>query len=281
MGSIGKIGLALGGGGARGLGHIPVLMAMEELGLRPHAIAGTSIGGLIGAAYGSGLRAADLEAYFHNTFAQKRDVFLRLWGIRPKSLHEFMSRGLKVSQFDLELILSGFLPECIKETFEALDIALSVIAADLKSGQMVVMGDGDLHSALAASAALPGVFAPVERNGYLLVDGGICNPLPVDCFADDVDFIIAVDVGGFDADRCEQNKPTVIQSLIAANMISQRVMTAARLKYHAPHVLLAPPVCGINVLDFLHARKILDKIMPYKEEAKLQIAAAMEKRLAA
>lgn len=271
-----KIGLALGGGGARGMGHIPIIMAMEELGLKPHKIAGTSIGGLVGAAIASGMSGTDLEDYFLKTFSKIGDVAGTLWSIRPTSFSELWERGFKLSQFSLEEILRGFLPDCVPFDFADLKIPLSVVAADILSGNMVVMEDGDLRSAIAASAALPGVFAPVRRNGNLLVDGAVCNPVPVDCIGSSVDKIIAIDIIGFEENLHMNKKPSTLETLFAANMISQRSLMNTRFSNIAPDLVLTPPVCGIYVLDFMSAKKILKRVIPYKEEAKRQIASLFE-----
>ncbi|WP_182417902.1 patatin-like phospholipase family protein [Bartonella sp. HY038] len=272
MSSSERIGLALGGGGARGMGHIPIIMAMEELGLKPARIAGTSIGGLVGAALASGMSGADLQDYFLKTFSKVGDVAATLWSIRPMSFQELRRRGLRLSQFSLEEILRGFLPDCVPFDFAQLQIPLSVVAADILSGEMVVMNDGDLRSAISASAALPGIFAPVRRDGYLLVDGAVCNPVPVDCIGDDVDKIIAIDIIGFEENLHMDKKPSTLETLFAANMISQRSLMNTRFLAVKPDLVLVPPVAGIYVLDFMSAKKILDRVIPYKEEAKRQIA---------
>ena len=101
-----------------------------------------------------------------------------------------MQGGIRVSQFNVERILKAFLPEAIPETFAELKIPLKVTATDYFGHKLAVFDDGELHSALAASAAIPAVFRPVTRDGRLLIDGGIYNPVPFDLIENDADIVI-------------------------------------------------------------------------------------------
>jgi len=272
-----KIGLALGGGGARGFGHIPVFRALEELGLKPACVAATSIGALMGAGFCAGIDSHEMEDYCLRSFGSLGEVFSRFWRIRPKSLSELKRRGgIRLSQFHLEEILPSFLPEIVPETFEGLDVPLSVVAVDIILGEVVVIREGSLQKGLAASAALPGVFAPVSHEGRLLVDGGVCNPVPVDCFGSPVDITIAVDITGFEAGSFANNPPSLVESLLVATMMSQRALTAARLATYKTDLVLYPPVGGIYVLNFIKVREIMARVMDFKEEAKRAIAHMME-----
>ncbi|MFA7369254.1 MAG: patatin-like phospholipase family protein, partial [Kiritimatiellales bacterium] len=154
-----KIGLALGGGGARGLAHIQVLETLDELGIRPHRIAGTSIGAVVGALYASGLSGREIRELVHqwqtprpekrNGILDRRD--LRRWAalLDPSFSRSGLFKGEKIIQF-----LSDFV-KCT--TFEELEIPLYVVAADYGDASEVVFKSGDLLSAVRASIAIPGV----------------------------------------------------------------------------------------------------------------------------
>lgn len=176
-----KVGLALGSGAARGGAHLGVLKALDEAGIRVEYVAGTSIGALVGAAYTAG--AIDqLEHYTRNldwpNMARFLDVALPFSGLID---------GRKVTRFLEELV--G------KQSFDGLSPTLSVVACDLNGGREVVFRDGDLVEAVRASISIPGIFRPVIKDGGILVDGGLVNPVPVSAVREmGADIVIAVDL---------------------------------------------------------------------------------------
>ena len=178
-----KLGLALSGGGARGLAHIGVLRALENTNIRPDYLAGTSMGGVIAAGYAAGLSPDDLEQ-----IAQEFATLRKLWGLADPTLPR---RGL----FQGERLLA-FFERCIQGcTFADLNIPLTLVAVDLNSGQEVHLREGSVAEALRATVSIPGLLAPVERNGQRLVDGGLLNNLPVDVVqAMGADITLGVDV---------------------------------------------------------------------------------------
>jgi len=171
------IGLVLGGGGARGYAHIGVLQALAEHDCQPVAISGCSMGGLIGAFLAAGHQPDDMLALLNNT------NFLNLLGMG--------ARGGLLGSGKLEHMLRQHLPE----RFEDLSLPLAVTTVDVQRGELVILRSGDLVSALLASAALPGILAPIVRDGRYLIDGGLLNNLPVDVIKTmTLEPIIAVDV---------------------------------------------------------------------------------------
>jgi NTE family protein len=163
-----KIGLALSGGGARGLAHIGVLKVLEQEGIAVDLLAGTSMGGLIAAAYAAGMNADFLE-----------QEALRMANIRRLLALADLSRprrGLFEGQ-KVHAYLAGHLGD---RTFDDLQLPLTLVAVDLNAGQEVHLNQGRVADAVRATIAIPGVFAPVERDGQLLVDGGLLNNLPTD-----------------------------------------------------------------------------------------------------
>jgi NTE family protein len=209
-----KIGLALGGGGARGGAHVGVLEVLEELHVPVDAIAGTSMGAVVGGLYAAGLPADRIEkqiaeadwgdllddrpSYRDLVFRRKEDASRYLvdfeLGIRGGKLRQ--ARGFRAGQklaFEARALLVGLPPE---REFSRLPIPFRAVATDVETGERVVLERGDLVESMIASLAVPGVFAPVEIDGRLLVDGGIVDNLPVDVVRDQgVDVVIAVDVG--------------------------------------------------------------------------------------
>ncbi len=176
-----KIGLALGAGGARGWSHIGVIDTLAQAGIRPDVVCGTSMGALVGAAYAAG-ELARLEDWALSL--GWRDVF---------GLMDFTWRG--------GLIRGKRLFEFMRERFGLQDIAslpmpYGAVATELATGREVWLREGHVLDAVRASIAIPGVFAPVLRDGELLVDGALVNPVPVSmCRALGAELVIAVDLG--------------------------------------------------------------------------------------
>jgi NTE family protein len=173
-----KIGLALSGGGARGIAHLGALQALEEAGLRPHVISGVSSGAIIGALYAYGMKPEEIL----NTFV-KTNIFRY---IRP-AWSKFGFLNIE----KLKAIYKLYLPV---KTFEELSCKLYISAADIQEGKTVYFSQGDLIKAVLASSCMPVLFAPIEIDGRLMVDGGVINNLPVEPLIPECKFIIGVHV---------------------------------------------------------------------------------------
>ena len=178
-----KLGLALGGGGARGLTHIGVLRALENANIQPNYLTGTSMGGVIAAGYAAGLSPDDLEQ-----IALKYASVRKLWGLADPTLPR---RGL----FQGERLLTFFDKQMKGCTFADLHVPLTLIAVDLNNGQEVHLHEGSVAEAVRATVSVPGLLSPVENNDQRLVDGGLLNNVPVDVASKmGSDVILAVDV---------------------------------------------------------------------------------------
>jgi NTE family protein len=162
-----KIGLALGSGAARGMAHIGVLKVLEKTGVRIDTIAGTSVGAFIGALYAAGVPVSQMEEV-----ARKVDWRQLARLLDPTLPTSGLVDGRKVTRF-----MSELLPV---HTFEELKIPLAVVATDVETGEMLIIKKGNLLQALQAAIAFPGIFTPVRFGDRFLVDGGLCNPVPVD-----------------------------------------------------------------------------------------------------
>ncbi|HEY7239936.1 MAG TPA: patatin-like phospholipase family protein, partial [Burkholderiales bacterium] len=193
-----RIGLALSGGGARGLAHVGVLKVLEELRVPVHCVTGTSMGAIVGGAYAAGSTAAELEEFVRKAnwddvfrdsppraeISTRRKIddyktlFAPEYGVTPGSL--FLPKGLIAG-----VSIEGFFRQLTQQVvevgdFDKLPIPFRAVAADIETGEAVVLSHGSLSRAMRASMSVPGAIAPVEIDGRLLVDGGIANNLPID-----------------------------------------------------------------------------------------------------
>ncbi|KAB2866524.1 MAG: patatin-like phospholipase family protein [Bauldia sp.] len=271
-----RIGLALSGGGARGLAHIPVLEALDDLGIRPSVIAGTSIGGIVGAGYAAGMSGADIRAYATERFRNRTDVLARLWQLRPKRVGDlFAGGGMTIGQFDAERVLDKFLPETLPKTFAELSIPLRLVATDFYGWQEVVLDDGPLFRAMAASAAIPGLFRPVMIDDRVMIDGGISNPLPFDLLSGECDVIVAVDVVGGPVNRRER-MPGPTEAIFGATQLFMQSITREKMRRERPpEILVRPPENGFRVLDFMKVNAIIKSAEPLKDEVKRKLDHAL------
>jgi NTE family protein len=173
-----KLGIALSGGGARGIAHIGVLQALEDHGFRPDVIAGTSAGAIAGALYAAGHTPVDMLPF-----------------VKQASLFKLFKVGLPYAGLTKHTYLRRRLEELIGEdSFEALKIPLYVAMSCLNTGTCKVRSSGPLYDAITASSAIPLIFQPTEIDGQLYVDGGLLENLPVASIREQTDFVIGVNV---------------------------------------------------------------------------------------
>ena len=266
--------LALGGGGARGLAHIAVIEALDDLGVKPAAIAGTSIGALVGAAYAAGMRGKDIRHHVIGFAHDRRDTMSRLVQARAGTLADLFSGALsQATQLDAEKFCGQFLPAAIPADFASLAIPLTAIATDLYRREEAPLGAGPLRPALAASIAFPGLFRPVSIAGRIMVDGGATNPLPFDQLAGRAEIIIAVDVVGAPAERSDL--PSAWESVFLTLQIMGSTIVAAKHRHAAPDLMIRPNVAIFRTLDFYQASAILRVADAVKGEVKEKLGALL------
>jgi NTE family protein len=260
--------LALGGGGARGLAHIAVIEALDEIGVKPTAIAGTSIGALIGAAYAAGMRGKDIRHHVIGFAHDRRETMRRLMAARAGRLSDLLSGAFsQATQMDAEKFCAQFLPEAVPEDFAALDIPLIAMATDLHRREEAPLASGALYPALAASIAIPGLFRPVTRDGRILIDGGATNPLPFDRLQGRADLVVAVDVFGVPtAERSDL--PGAWESMFTTLLIMGSTIVAAKHQHAAPDLVIRPNVAIFRTLDFYQASAIIRSAEAAKAEVK-------------
>jgi NTE family protein len=273
------VAIALGSGGARGFAHIAVLEALDELGVAPSAIAGTSIGAMIGAAYAAGMSGREIRAYAIDAVRSRSEMMGKLLRARVGRFSDLVLRGRgNPVLLDGEVCLDLFWPEAVPDFFEGLAKPLLVVATDFYDRRELVMSSGALGPAVAGSMAIPGLIQPVAYSGRYLIDGGAVNPLPYDLLFDRADVVVAVDVT-FGGRRRESRRPAPFQSMFGAAQIMQGAITAQKLKMRSPDILVRPGVEQFGVLDFLRASQILRAAESAKDELKRRLSARFEAAL--
>ena len=291
-----RIGLALGSGSARGLAHLGVIRAIEDAGIEPDFIAGTSMGALIGAIHAAG-KLDELEATFKTFDWKKTTSFFDV--VLPKS---GLLDGARIG----ELVRAHIRADAI----EMLPKPFAAVATDIVSGEEIVIRKGDVIEAVRASISVPGIFTPLRSNGHILVDGGLTNPVPASVArAMGADIVIAVDlnhqiiagknmkpllpaektndetgmlsrwVGDYrlsmsdikqkllsgDNQISEQFRkwasaeplPSIFEVLLASINIMETRLTQTRLSLDRPDVLIQPPLGDIRFLEFARAEEII------------------------
>ena len=229
-----RIGLVLAGGGAKGGAHVGVLKVLEELKVPIDCIAGTSMGALVAGGYASGIPAKDLEKFMLGIDWPKVVGGVGLWEKEPieqKRAGVTFSNDLDMGLQDGKVIMPGGLvntsgiDDLLRSyvanvrgvsSFDQLPIPFRAVATDMVTGQMVVLESGDLATAMRASMAIPGAFAPVHLDAYILNDGGMVRNLPIDVARNlCADVVIAVNL---------VKQPTTPDKLVTATQLAGRAM---------------------------------------------------------
>ncbi len=270
-----RVGLALGGGGALGFAHVPVLEVFDELGIRPALIAGVSMGAVIGASYAAGHSGREIGTFLRGFRRRRTDLFHRLWRIRPRALRTMLGPLRSTAgQLDAEAVLETF-GDLLPRTFADLRVPLKIVATDFYGWREVVFADGPLVRAVAASMALPFIFRPVIVEGRALVDGGILNPLPFELAAVPGGVLVAVDVIGGPASGVRR-LPRPIEALTGSMQLTMRALTAAKLRGPVtPDILVEPPIGGFRPLEFHKVDAILAAAAGVKDDLKRRLAKAL------
>ena len=286
-----RIGLVLGGGGARGLSHIGVIKVLEELRVPIDYVAGTSMGSIVGGLYATGMTATELEevvgtidwkAIFNDstdradrTYRRKRDDDLNLYG--PKlgigSNSSLLPTGA-ISGQKITLLFQQQVSQRVQtKHFDQLPIPYRAVAADIITGEPVVIDDDDLAFAMRSSMSIPGLMAPVRYRDHILVDGGIAKNLPVDVVRGmGADIIIAVDVGS------PLSTPEELDDMLAitgqlSNLLVQRNTVAQRALLTDRDVLIVPALGDrISSAQFEKSPEAIQIGLDAGEAARAQLA---------
>jgi NTE family protein len=270
-----SLAIALGGGGARGIAHISVLEVLDDLGVTPAAIAGASVGAMIGAAYAAGMSGREIRRHVIGLAHNRGEVLRRLVSARAGSLTSLFSGGFgSAAQVVGEKFCREFMPESLPEDFNDLRIPLLIIASDLYRREQVVISSGALCPALAASIALPTLVRPVVIDNRVLVDGGATNPLPFDTLRGRADVVVAVDVSG-EPNATRHDIPSPWEAILATILVMGQAITSEKLKNGAPDLMVRPKVGLFRTLDFFQASAILRVCEPAKAEIRKKLEALL------
>ncbi len=273
------IGLALGGGAARGLAHIVVLEVFDELGLRPAMMAGASIGAMVGAAYAAGMSALELRQHALSVLGRPVHVarkLLRGGEARPRNLLNFsISRGMML---DGAALINLFMPPGLPERLEDLPIPLIISATDFYAAEERVITTGPLREAVAASIAIPGLIAAPKISGRLMVDGAISNPVPFDHLqAAGCRPVIAVEVTGHPSGLVRDGrKPGLTELALGATQIMQLQIAALKRQLSPPELWVDPPLDAYRAYDFLKCREILERADAMRDDLKRRLVTLIE-----
>ena len=267
-----KIGIAFGSGGARGIAHLLMIEALEELGLKPSAISGSSIGAVVGAFYAAGFTSKEM-----------RKILDQLLNPKSNSVFDFPLKSdfIKLfSMFDPQFIKSGFIKgdkfqQFMKShlktsTFEELEVPLKISTTDYWKKEEVVFEKGNLPLAIRASYSIPGLFTPIKIKNKILVDGGAVNPLPFDLIKRQCDITIAIDITSFHTMNA-QEMPSTFDSVFTTYQIMQNSIIQEKLKFVKPDIYIKPKISDVRVFDFAKADSIFEQAKPAKKELKRQL----------
>lgn len=269
-----RVGLVLGGGGARGIAHVGVLQMLQELHVPVDCIAGTSMGSIVGGLYAAGMTPEQMTETVQSIdwpqaftdgppradlpfrTKQQQRVLLTNNGVGIKDGRVQLPQGLLQGQNLLLLLQELSLPAAKIRDFDQLRVPYRAVATDLATGAPVVLKSGDLAMAMRASMSIPSALAPVELDGKLLVDGGVSNNIPVDVVRElcRPDVIIAVDVGSPLAPASELNSLLSITgqltSILTVRNAQQQIKTLGRRD-----ILITPDLGDISSIAFDRSRE--------------------------
>lgn len=273
-----SIGIAFGAGGARGIAHLLMIEALDELGVKPSIIAGSSIGAVVGAFYAAGFTGKEMRGILDQLINPKSD-----------SVFDFLLKSDIVkmfTMFDPQFIRSGFIKgekfqnymknHLKVSRFEELKIPLKIVTTDYWKKEAVIFEKGDLIQPIKASYSLPGLFTPVKIKNRILIDGGAVNPLPFDLIMDKCDITIAIDVTAFKAQN-ESEIPPTFDSVFTTYQTMQNSIIKERLKFLRPDIYIRPEIFDVRVFDFIKADLIFKQAESAKQELKKQLEVLLNK----
>jgi len=264
-----RIGLALGGGGARGLAHLGVLQVLEESNIKPDLIIGTSMGAIVGGAYAQEPDAPALAVrvveYLRSREEEEEERAARRVLRAPSGRlsrwassllqYYYLARELQRSSLLEEEPLQRMIAALLRdESIERTKIPFAAVAVDLLSGEVVVLDRGPIRTAVEASAAIPGVFPPVRLDDRLLVDGGVSSLVPVEEAREHgADAVIAIDVGEeLEGASLPERE---IDLLFRADEIARAHLTQLQLR--GADLVIRPRVGHLQWFEFAHHEKII------------------------
>lgn len=266
-----SIGLALGGGSARGLAHIPVLEVFDELGIKPKVIAGCSIGSLLGAGYAGGLSARDIRERAELLLSDRMGALKFAFGQKRINPFDLVAlRGLASLHVHGEKLAGLVLPENLPEMIEDLAIPFKVIATDFDLMEERVIETGPLVKAVGASIAIPGVILGPSYDGHSYVDGCVTNPVPFNHVRDGVDIVVAVDVTGRPKEATGSGRSN-IELAVGSLLILFNQVASLRRATNPPDIYVRPAIDSFSGGDYFRIKEVLEQAQPAKEQLKREL----------
>lgn len=221
---------------------------MDEMGVRPSVISGTSMGAIVGAFYACGMSGADMEdlARSIDLFDYTRMIdlpFLSKSGlVKGKNVMSWIAKNLRVT------------------SFEELKIPLKVVATDFWNRREVVFSEGDLIRAIRASISVPGLFEPVKLDDVVMIDGEPVNPVPMNVLRDECDILIAIDASGTNEPPDKNPVPNMFDNVMTTFQIMESTLIQKQVEIFKPDVYVKPALVNIQILDFHKADEILQSV---------------------
>ncbi|GAA0781338.1 patatin-like phospholipase family protein [Roseibium denhamense] len=247
--------LALGGGAAKAFAHIPILEAIDELGVTPAEISGTSMGAILGGLYASGMSGKEIRTFTVDLFTQKTQLFQKLF-LKDGRTWGSLLNVMRPAIIDPVVLFETILPQSLAPDFKTLRIPLKIVATDFYTQDLIVLTDGQLLPAIAASSALPMLLTPVKIEGKVLIDGGFVDPTPFAILDAGQHHTVAVDVTG--SDFLDDGKlPSGMETWIGSFSITLHSLVQAKLACSRPDILVEPPIGRFTAMDFFKVRDIL------------------------
>lgn len=272
-----RVGVALGGGGAKGLAHIAVLEVLDEIGADVVAVAGTSIGAIMGTLYASGMSGSEVRGAIDDILETPETLEEAFTAKRTFGWLELLSVDLGRGYV---LQADGFLTEFENllpaRNFDDLKLPMHVVAADFWRREEVVFDSGPIRPAVAASFCLPGIFKPVVIGDTALVDGGCVNPVPFDLLREECDIVVAVDVLGKRIPDGDDLVPGYSDALFNVFQIAEATIARQKRRSHPPDIYLEPEISGVKVLEFQKAEQIYEQARPECERLRKELLRLIE-----
>lgn len=271
-----RIGVALGGGSARGLVHVPYIEVLDELGITPSVISGCSIGALIGAGWAAGMTGKELREHSTSVLANMRVIAGRIWSTHVGGgITNIFTKGIPLA-LDATKVVDSFIPDHFPREFHELRFPMYIVATDFQSWHQVVFNEGPLREAIAGSIAIPSLFRPVSYANHLLVDGGVVNPLPLDQIATNTDLTIGIDVNGDPSEGLSKTNHGTLDVWFGAAQIMMHALIAHMMAAYPPDVYVRPHLSHFGALEFWRVREIIEHADAEKDRFKRMVTEKVE-----
>ena len=263
-----KIGLALGGGGARGLAHIPMLEVFDELGLKPAIIAGCSMGALVGAAYACGMSAKDIRDQAEKILGNRMGAARYVFGTRGSKIRDIFSlQGILSLHLHGEKLVDLALPDFLPQNIEDAAIPLRIITTDFERMEEHVLSQGNMVQAIAASIAIPGVIVGPKIDDHIHVDGGVTNPVPFNHVREGMDIVVAIDVTG-KPKALARKHPANMELAVGSMLIMFNQLAELRRAASPPDIYIKPEVERFGSGEYFKPREIFEAASLSKDKLK-------------